>query len=92
LLHNINRNKSLDYNGNQSEAFTMDMITRIEAMTGDILPSVSEIWAGAISVLGSVDNLFPFQDQCGEAKIPPHHLAQGFPNTDILIYVTIDGP
>ena len=92
LLHTINRNKSSDSNGKQSEAFIMDMITRIDAMTGDILPSVSEIWAGAISVLRSVDNLFPFQDQCGEAKIPPHHLAQGFPNTDILIYVIIDGP
>ena len=92
LLHNINRDKPLDSNGKQPEAFTMDTITRIDAMTGDILPSVSEIWAGAISVLRSVDNLFPFQDQCGEAKIPPHHLAQGFPNTDTLIYVTIDGP
>jgi len=92
LLHTINRNKSSDSNGKQSEAFTMDTITRIDAMTGDILPSVSEIWAGAISVLRSVDNLFPFQDQCGEAKIPPHHLAQGFPYTDTLIYVTIDGP
>ncbi|KAL3766901.1 hypothetical protein ACHAW5_000919 [Stephanodiscus triporus] len=79
-------------NGKQSEASTMAMITKIEAITGDILPSVSEIWAGAISVLRSADNIYPYQDQCGEAKIPPHHLAQGYPNTDTLIYVSIDGP
>ncbi len=82
LLRSINRDKSS----------TMAMITKIEALTGDILPSVSEIWAGGISVLRSVNNIFPFQDQCGEAEILPHHLAQGFSNTDTIIFVTIDGP
>lgn len=81
LLHSVNIDKSS----------TIAVITKIEALTGDILPSVSEIWAGAISVPRSVNNIFPYQAQCGEAKVLPQHLAQGFPDTDTIIYITIDG-
>ena len=77
-----------------TEHVTMDTISRIESLTGDVLPAVSEIWAAALSVLPSVGNIFPYQDQemCGEATIAEQYFEQGFPNTDIVIYVTIDGP
>ncbi|KAL7534846.1 hypothetical protein ACHAWF_004971, partial [Thalassiosira exigua] len=82
----------------RQEPVTFATISRIDALTGDILPAVSEIWAGALSILPSVDNIFPLsvgssnQHTCGEAIIPPQHSKQGVPNTDTLIYVTVDGP
>ena len=82
----------------RSELVTLSTISRIEALTGDVLPAVSEIWAGALSVFSTVDNMFPFsvggpkQVTCGNADIPQNHLTHGVPNTDILIYVTVDGP
>jgi len=90
LSNNINHDKS-STNANGRKLSMMDTITKIEALSGDILPSVSEVWAGAISLLRSGDNLFPYQDQCGEATIPPHHLSQGVPSTDTLIYITVNG-
>ena len=92
LLSYKRRHKSSHKNRKRSEPISMATITRIESLLAEILPAVSEIWAGALSVLPSVDNIFPFQDTCGEATVPPQHLTQGFPDTDTLIYVTIDGP
>ena len=70
---------------------TMAVLSKIETLTGDILPSVSEIWAAALSLSPSSDNLFPISDMCGEAKVPKHHIDHGIPDADLVVYVTIDG-
>ena len=75
----------------RSEPITSATIQKIDTLTGDILPAVSEIWAGALSVFPSADSIFPVslsglrQEMCGEAKIPPQHMTHGVPNTDTLI-------
>eukprot|EP00579_Thalassiosira_antarctica_P010016 CAMPEP_0201910674 /NCGR_PEP_ID=MMETSP0903-20130614/1961_1 /ASSEMBLY_ACC=CAM_ASM_000552 /TAXON_ID=420261 /ORGANISM="Thalassiosira antarctica, Strain CCMP982" /LENGTH=744 /DNA_ID=CAMNT_0048445341 /DNA_START=36 /DNA_END=2270 /DNA_ORIENTATION=- len=97
LLNYKKRRKSSINDRKRSEPVTLATISRIEALTGDVLPAVSEIWAGALSVLPSADSIFPLslggssQDKCGEAKVPPNHSKHGVPNTDTLIYVTVDG-
>jgi len=91
LLNYGHRHKSQIKSGKLSEPVTMATISRIESVN-DVLPAIEEIWAGALSILPSVDNIFPFRDKCGRANILPHHSKDGFPNTDTLIYVTIDGP
>mmetsp|Transcript_30290 Transcript_30290/g.65409 ORF Transcript_30290/g.65409 Transcript_30290/m.65409 type:complete len:1736 (-) Transcript_30290:678-5885(-) len=97
-LLNYKKHRKSPNNRKRSEPVTLATISRIEALTGEVLPAVAEIWAGALSVLRSVDNMFPLSlggsndDTCGEATIPPRHRTQGVPLTDTLIYVTIDGP
>lgn len=83
---------SSNKNEKRSESVTMATISRIETLTGDILPAVAETWASAISVLQSDDNMFPYDNKCGAAEISSHHLSRGFPDTDIVIHVTVDGP
>lgn len=89
--------KLVTLNGEAAESVTAATVSKIEALTGDILPSVSELYAGALSVVRSLGNIFPVpgssnRDRCGEAIFPEHHLKDGVPNTDTLIYVTVDGP
>ncbi|KAL7460690.1 hypothetical protein ACHAXS_001135, partial [Conticribra weissflogii] len=72
---------------------TASSISKVEALTGNILPSVAEVWASTLSVVRAVDNLFISSiDKCGEAFIPPTHSKTGVPDTDTLIYVTANGP
>ena len=83
--------------GEAVETVTAATVSKIEAITGDILPSVSELYAGALTVVRSIGNIFPVpgssnRDRCGEAIFPHHHLKDGVPNTDTLIYVTLNGP
>jgi len=92
LLSYKQQHKSKKNRRKPAEPINMATISRIETLTGDVLPAISEIWAGSLSVLPSIDNIFPYQDVCGEAEVQPHHLTEGFPYTDTLIYVTIDGP
>ena len=67
-------------------------ISKVEALTGDILPSVLGIWAAALSVVRAVDNIFVASNgKCGEADIPPMHSVEGVSNADMLIYVTANG-
>jgi hypothetical protein len=71
---------------------TLSAKSMIESLAGDILPAVEETWATAISVIQSDDNIFPHDGNCGAAEVAPQHLTHGFPNTDVIIYVTVDGP
>jgi hypothetical protein len=82
-----------------SDARESDMaaaVAKVEAITGDIIPSIADLYAGALSVVPSIDNIFPVSgssrtDKCGEASFPQHHLNEGVPDADTLIYVTLDG-
>jgi len=72
---------------------TPSSISRVEALTGNILPSVAEAWASSLSVVRAVDNLsISSIDRCGEAVIPPTLSKTGAPDSDTLIYVTANGP
>lgn len=71
-------------------------VAKIESITGDIIPSIADLYAGALSVVPSVDNIFPTPasshvNKCGEAAFPQHHLREGVPNADTIIYVTLNG-
>eukprot|EP00956_Cyclotella_meneghiniana_P024967 scaffold51128_cov78-Cyclotella_meneghiniana.AAC.7 len=82
--------------GEVRESTLAQIVAKIEAITGDLLPSIQELFAGALSVVHSVDNIFPIPassntDMCGEASFPQHHLKEGVPNADTLIYVTLNG-
>ena len=95
LLDNGSHHKPPIDNEERSRLVTAEHLETIETLTGDIFPAISEIWAGALSVLRSVDNtVFPLsnQDKCGEANIPQHHLKNGVSNTDTLIYISVNGP
>ncbi|KAL9187722.1 hypothetical protein ACHAXT_006100 [Thalassiosira profunda] len=98
LLDFKSHRKTSNEKGRRPERVTAATIAKVETLTGDVLPAVSEIWTGALSIVPPVDNIFPLslggseQDTCGEAKIPSQHLKDGIPNTDTIVYVTIDGP
>lgn len=83
--------------GEMNEASMTAAIAKIEAITGDILPNIAELYAGALRVVPLIDNIYPVpgssqMDKCGAATIPRHHLNDGVPNTDTLIYVSLNGP
>ena len=83
--------------GEMSEVSMAAAITKAEAITGDILPNVAELYAGALRVVPLRDNIFPVSgsshiDKCGAATIPHYHLNEGVPSTDTLIYVSLNGP
>jgi leishmanolysin-like peptidase len=84
-------------NGDLGESDIAATVAKIESITGDILPNIAELYAAALSVVPSLDNMFPVSassrtDKCGEALFPSLHLKDGVPNTDTLIYVTLNGP
>ena len=81
------------------QSITATAILAAEALTGDILPAVSDIWANALSVVRTSSDISPLSSsitedtqKCGEADIPRQHLVNGVPNSDIVIYVTPNGP
>jgi len=92
----------LDNFGKQKRAkhsITATAILAAEALTGDILPAVADIWSNALSVVRAASDISPSSSssagdakKCGEADIPRHHLLNGVPNSDIVIYVTPNGP
>lgn len=82
--------------GEVGEYTLAQIVAKIEAITGDVLPSIKELFSGALSVVHSVDNIFPSPassntEMCGEASFPQHHLKEGVPNADTLIYVSLNG-
>jgi len=80
-------------------SITATAILAAEALTGDILPAVADIWSNALLVVRASSDISPSSSssvgdakKCGEADIPRHHLLNGVPNSDIVIYVTPNGP
>jgi len=81
------------------QSITASAILAAEALTGDILPAVSDIWANALSIVRASSAISPSSSsvegdmkKCGEADIPRQHLLNGVPNSDFVIYVTPNGP
>eukprot|EP00986_Skeletonema_menzelii_P003296 scaffold985_cov145-Skeletonema_menzelii.AAC.11 len=81
------------------QSITATAILAAEALSGDILPAVSDIWANALSIVRATSNISPSssskagdEKKCGEADVPRQHLLSGVPNSDIVIYVTPNGP
>ncbi len=60
------------------QSVTAASILAAEALTGDILPAVSDIWANALSVVRAKSDIYPSSSsdakKCGEADIPRQHL------------------
>ena len=80
------------------KSVTASAILAAEALTGDILPAVTDIWANALSIVRSSPAIFPLSNSgvsdekiCGEAVVPQQHLKNGVENSDIVIYVTPNG-
>jgi leishmanolysin-like peptidase len=87
------------YQKRGKQSVTASAILAAEALTGDILPAVSDIWANALSIVRSSSGIFPSSNsvasdtrKCGDADIPRHHLTDGVPNSDVVIYLTSNGP
>ena len=83
----------------KQQTITASSILATEALTGDVLPAVSDIWANALSIVRATSDISPSSSyvagdakKCGEADIPWQHVMNGVPNSDIVVYVTPNGP